>query len=1027
MRSTLHRLVAMVMMFLGVGQLAADEPARDQLPAGAVARLGTMRFRQGFFLYQIAFTPSGKEVLTAGAGQGVIAWDAATGQQLRQLTDVSESQVFALSPDGRLLAAMNRPEKGKENELTLHELATGRIVRRLGAFTATALAFSADGKLLAGSGSQRGGSRAVRLWEVASGKLLHEMAAPQGWITGLAFAPEGNLLAGCDPYGPAPSAVQLFDVTSGKTLPSLVGHDKPVNAVAFSPRSKLLFSASDDQTIRAWDLESRTVRKAYSSKHGTVRALAFSGEKDHFLSGHEDGTLILWDAGSGQALREWRGHAGSVNTLGFSPDGRTIISAGMSESMPRFWNTANGHELNHQPGHAGAVDWLAVGSDGQEAWSLGREGSLLRWDLRQSTPQLIFKIAHGSFARQAVAPDHRLVAFLQRADGALTLWNTKNGQRKSLNPGSHPKPAQSFRALDVCFSPNRRLLAAASMGHVRLYEVESGMQVHDWPTGDREVALAFSPDGSVLAVAEQAVRPWEEATLRFWDTGSARALLQLEVERFPGAMAFSPDGRWLVASPLYVGDIQVWDLTTGKSATLEGTTSPAYSLAFSPDGKYLATGGAERDPKIHIWELANGKLRAHLDGKDPSVLSLAFSPDGQTLLSGSGNGTILVWDLKGKVDAAANRPAVLKTRPLLAHWPKKPPFRYPEAKHGKGELKYINDVPVLTVRGTPEEIGEQIGVLALKPLASHMDVQHVLQEVLKSHRITKAYPLLVKFCAALFYRFPAEYRREVDAMAKASGLERDLFVTMNMAPDLYRLAGCSTLIVEPGKSATGKPLFGRNLDTAPVAKLYQYSLVIVYRPEGKRAFAAMGFPGAVGPFSAINDAGLALANNSIYASADGSSAFDPRGMPIFVQCRRLMEEAATVADAEKFVRAHLPATMYSMTVCDASTGAVFELTNRTCLVRRPQDGICSCTNHFRAKGLTVTTECSRFPLLEESRKMARLNVTDVASKLNAANQGGWTLQSIVFEPADLKAHIAFGRGPTSALPFKMIDLAPLLR
>ena len=373
------------------------------------------------------------------------------------------------------------------------------------------------------------------------------------------------------------------------------------------------------------------------------------------------------------------------------------------------------------------------------------------------------------------------------------------------------------------------------------------------------------------------------------------------------------------------------------------------------------------------------------------------------------------------------KPPVPQSASAARASPKAPAFRYPEAKYGKGELKYINDIPVLTVRGTPEEIGEQIGVLALKPMTEHMDVHHLVQEVLKSHHITKAYPLLARFCAALFYRFPAAYRREVDAMAKASGVERDLLVVANMAPDLYRLPGCSTLIVEPGKSATCKPLFGRNLDTAPVGGLYKYSLVTVYRQEGKRPFIAIGFPGAVGPFSAINDAGLALATNGIYATADGSPAFDPQGMPIFVQCRRLMEEAASVADAEKFVRGHLPATMLGLTVCDRSSGAVFELTNRTCMVRRPEEGICSCTNHFRSKGLTVTKECWRFPLLEESRKLAHLNVTDVASKLNAANAGGWTLQSMVFEPADLKVHIGFGRGPTSARPFKLLDLAPLLR
>src|SRR5437588_12167865 len=55
----------------------------------------------------------------------------------------------------------------------------------------------------------------------------------------------------------------------------------------------------------------------------------------------------------------------------------------------------------------------------------------------------------------------------------------------------------------------------------------------------------------------------------------------------------------------------------------------------------------------------------------------------------------------------------ISTRPASAAAPAEP-FRFPEKQHGKGELKYINKIPVLTVEGTPEEIGEQVGVLALK-------------------------------------------------------------------------------------------------------------------------------------------------------------------------------------------------------------------------------------------------------------------------------------------------------------------------
>src|SRR5437773_5546827 len=87
------------------------------------------------------------------------------------------------------------------------------------------------------------------------------------------------------------------------------------------------------------------------------------------------------------------------------------------------------------------------------------------------------------------------------------------------------------------------------------------------------------------------------------------------------------------------------------------------------------------------------------------------------------------------------------------------PFRYPEGKHEKGELKYVNGVPVLTVEGTPEEIGAQIGVLAIKPVGGF---EKLFKEFLKFQRAEKVWPFLVKACTTLYKRMPADQVKEID-------------------------------------------------------------------------------------------------------------------------------------------------------------------------------------------------------------------------------------------------------------------------
>src|SRR5262245_53207665 len=108
--------------------------------------------------------------------------------------------------------------------------------------------------------------------------------------------------------------------------------------------------------------------------------------------------------------------------------------------------------------------------------------------------------------------------------------------------------------------------------------------------------------------------------------------------------------------------------------------------------------------------------------------------------------------------------------------PAKEPFRFPEGKHGKGELKYVNGVPVLTVEGTPEEMGEAVGTLALKPMK---ELEALLKGFLKQTSLDVAWPIVVKSCEAMVKKMPPEHQREIDAMAKASGGNRELIVVAN--------------------------------------------------------------------------------------------------------------------------------------------------------------------------------------------------------------------------------------------------------
>ena len=350
------------------------------------------------------------------------------------------------------------------------------------------------------------------------------------------------------------------------------------------------------------------------------------------------------------------------------------------------------------------------------------------------------------------------------------------------------------------------------------------------------------------------------------------------------------------------------------------------------------------------------------------------------------------------------------------------PFRYPEAKHGGGELRYVNGVPVLVVNGTPAEIGEQIGVLAVRPAASLFGLG---EQFLESQGWKRAYPMLLAIAAGLEAQFPPEYLAELNAAAKASGQPRELFVFGNVAPDLFKMGGCSALIIEPARSATGGPLFGRNVDWPPLGSLHEYCLVTVYRAKGKRAFAVVGYPAMFGAASGINDAGLALATLEVNHWADGSPRFDPAGTPYMLLLRRVLEECRTTDEAKELLRTAKRTTAHNIAICDESGGATLEVTSRRLAVRSAADGFCACTNHFRTDGLATDTQCRRYAALEKAQTASVVSVADVAKRLDAVHQGPATIQTMIFEPAARKLHLAFGAGPVTKLPLHEINLRSL--
>ncbi len=247
----------------------------------------------------------------------------------------------------------------------------------------------------------------------------------------------------------------------------------------------------------------------------------------------------------------------------------------------------------------------------------------------------------------AFSPNGKLLAAAY-GDGYVRLWNPVTGQ-----PVGAPLAADissGGSAFGVAFSPDGRLLATAGAdGIVRLWNPVTGRAIgaplpaDTGPVGGVD-GLAFSPDGQLLATAGV------DSTVRLWNPATHRAVgAPLLASTSPGgsvnAVAFSPDGT-LLATADNDGYLRLWDPATQHAVGapfLASATGGLNGVTFSPDGKLLATAGG--GGTVRLWNAATRQPpRAPLPAVTGGVNAVAFSADGTLLTTAGGDGTVRTWD-----------------------------------------------------------------------------------------------------------------------------------------------------------------------------------------------------------------------------------------------------------------------------------------------------------------------------------------------------------------------------------------------
>lgn len=524
----------------------------------------------------------------------------------------------------------------------------------------------------------------------------------KGEIAAIQFSPDGSLLAVASSVG-----IWLYDAATGKELALLPRHRDGFNVsatsaaggafikniITFSPDSKLLASASEDDTIRVFDVTTyKVLRTLYKTEKIATNPMAGTPYK----------------------------------ALVFSTDGKTLTSLeGIGERRIKVWDVNSGALLSDVSGRIGGKPLQK-----NEAGVLARvEVSTDPEENKQDSPLLAMTLSldGSTFA----ATKSKITVVNGIPDTEIRLGNVHTGElelpvlriQSSAQNTIPNKPGALFSPIrDLTFSPDGTILAGIEYRNTRERDENSqrirNTKIRFWyvSTGEEVATIlpkqskvnpqspifAFSPDSKTFVTVDKG------APIQLWDVSTGKEIASITIpEQKPDelwyegvitSLAFHPNGTTLaiVLDEISINgrnfSLQLWNINTGKIGKVltqhpdhypvtvnqkhifsmnagnseiretdtgrkiqDGTSAwkkmflkfqkaRVDAFGMSSDFTICAIGG--KGGQLELWDIQKGKRIKSLKGHTDDIKYLTFSPDDRKIASGSKDNSIRIWDIR---------------------------------------------------------------------------------------------------------------------------------------------------------------------------------------------------------------------------------------------------------------------------------------------------------------------------------------------------------------------------------------------
>ncbi|MBW4619888.1 MAG: hypothetical protein KME17_11110 [Cyanosarcina radialis HA8281-LM2] len=332
------------------------------------------------WIRSIAFSPDGQTLVSGSDDRTVRLWDVVTGI-CRQILQGHTNWVRAVAchPQGKIVATGSG-----DHTIKLWDLNTGECHNTLQGHTSRLWSVAFSPTPISKSGTEGGyilasghDDRAIRLWDIRTGKCQKTLQGHDNWVRSVAFSPDGQILASSS----GEQVVKLWRTRTGECWQTLQGHISRVWSVAFSPDGQTLASCSDDRTVRLWDVSTGECQNILQGHSSGVLSIAFSPDGQSLASCSYDRMIKLWHLPTGECYRTLSGHTNWIWSVHWSPDGETIASGSGDHSI-KLWDVITGECRHTLEEHANPVWSVAFSPDGETIASGSSDHSIKLWDVQ---------------------------------------------------------------------------------------------------------------------------------------------------------------------------------------------------------------------------------------------------------------------------------------------------------------------------------------------------------------------------------------------------------------------------------------------------------------------------------------------------------------------------------------------------------------------------------------------------------------------------------------------------------------------